>query len=695
MAIQKIDFYGQFRPAGVDTGESRVFQQAANLSATIQDKLTKSMFERAQSEGTQEGLSVQTRDEQGELQAPNLRNDYTIKGQAFDAAAKVAYISEVRRDARENVNRIYNESEDVVSFDNRAESYLKASTSELPEDMRFEVENDLKNTIHAARLKKETEFYNKEMNRNLEIVNSEIEATADDLLTAYNTGDREQGARLRVGLEEVLARAEQAGLVNATQRGQILNQLDEEAEKEIYLGDMQRIIDSAQPLGERLKLAENAINEAKKTDFKHLNPRQKESLIASMSGKASGLMAELEKAKTKQKLEQSRDVSNLKVLVNTDQGEIGSLIDQTEGFFDAGMITESERTGILTKLVERQQKELDKEKRFQMFADRLSGDDTILVDQKLTDEVYDEAIAPQLEELDPLEANTVKASLIQSTNKIPTRVKKEISNAIESRNVDQIRVVSDLVDRIETIPGANLGLTANDEAFVNKVVTLSQTLPIEEAVDVATRATDPKDIDRIEARRKLIKKEKIPETYEEAVLDEIDGLNDISKDKAVKEYKELFESYFEAGMDKESASEKAITRLSANWMESEAAGMTIKNPPEQFYTVAGDSSYIREQLLKDVFTENIFGGDESHIEVFLQSDDRTAREASKGSPSYIVMIVSEQDGIYALPERWTPDVAAQAEKVKKSNLTKYQELRKDATNPNRTLESLAEIGQGF
>lgn len=419
MAIQKIDFYGQARPTGVNTGGSELLQQSAKLFQGLMQQEQQRVFERAEVEGREAGLKAVQ--ETGAM--PELQSDYTIRGQAFNQASKLAYASQVRTDARKQIARMKLESQTPEEFIARSKAYINETTQGLPVDLQSQLTADLNNASATAQIQLETDFYNRTMNENLALVNQELEGTVDDILNAYNTGDTEQASRLESQLETVLDGAVQTGLIQATQKQSLLNKAREESEKELYLGEMDRIVDSALPLAERIKASEALVNRVKDTELNYLNPRQKDSLIASMAAKTSNLSVELKKAQAQEAISNNREVSNLKVAANTGQGDIGELVSKTESMFDAGLIKESERTSILTKLVKRQQEEIEKQERFELVAKRIGGDETILVDQKSVDEVFDEAIEPMLQELPPLERNAQLANIISETHIVPTKVK--------------------------------------------------------------------------------------------------------------------------------------------------------------------------------------------------------------------------------------------------------------------------------
>ena len=115
----------------------------------------------------------------------------------------------------------------------------------------------------------------------------------------------------------------------------------------------------------------------------------------------------------------------------------------------------------------------------------------------------------------------------------------------------------------------------------------------------------------------------------------------------------------------ESAKAKAMKLMVANWSRGEFG--LIKYSPEKFegYKLkkTGDTSYIRDELFNSLQADGINVQREN---IFLNSDDETARTAASGFPTYGVMIIADDgtlQSIEALDQngnmsgRFKPDVA--------------------------------------
>ena len=261
----------------------------------------------------------------------------------------------------------------------------------------------------------------------------------------------------------------------------------------------------------------------------------------------------------------------------------------------------------------------------------------------------------------------------------------------------------DRIDKVRGLPDNSF--SANDRAFAQTVSDLSVNMEPEQAIELARRNTDPNDRSRIEARKDQIKEMQKgfgADTYREQVEDHFNPwfgsttVDDISGDKIAKEYGDLFEQHYLAGMDEKAAKAKALEIVGRNWKESKVTGKTrvMKYAPEDYYDVAGNTEYIGEQLHKAVL-ENWFGDvNFSKKDIIILSDDRTAREASAGMPSYLVYVNHPSEGILPVyaegaPARFLPDVSAEVKKQQEANREKVEEGRGITT-----LDNLNNLGFG-
>jgi len=146
--------------------------------------------------------------------------------------------------------------------------------------------------------------------------------------------------------------------------------------------------------------------------------------------------------------------------------------------------------------------------------------------------------------------------------------------------------------------------------------------------------------------------------------------------QAEDQYGMLFETYFTNGLNASQAQEKAKKIMQTNWTDSEFGVMPYA--PEQYYPISGevlrDQAYQQasEQVGKQIKKDNIY----------LLTNDHTARTASRGRPEYIVMYREEDGTLATIYDEvtgqnlyWYPDAEGALE-VQKEDIRKAMEERR-------------------
>jgi hypothetical protein len=197
-----------------------------------------------------------------------------------------------------------------------------------------------------------------------------------------------------------------------------------------------------------------------------------------------------------------------------------------------------------------------------------------------------------------------------------------------------------------------------------------------EAVELAMKATDPKDKARIEVVNSQIKEtlKDSPELYLDKSQEAFKSLfvwndpkpNDLNAHKMADEYGNVFESFRRAGSSDADALAKADSYIKRTWGVSTALGKpeVMKYPLDDYYSIDGDSSWVKGQLMADM-SDQVAGLQID--EIFLMANDQTSRTASIGQPSYAVKFLI--DGVfYNADENWMPDMQTEIEKRKAENV---------------------------
>jgi len=284
------------------------------------------------------------------------------------------------------------------------------------------------------------------------------------------------------------------------------------------------------------------------------------------------------------------------------------------------------------------------------------------------------------------------ANFVASMGKVPAQLKRSIVNDIYSRDVDRIRYATETADRVEQLPGIELGLKPKDQAYASIVNNLRGVMEPAEAIERAEMLTDPRNTALVEQREielKEMQKGAFSETYYETVEDEFDDANPQALGNMARDYQATFETLYKAGMEEEEARDKAIANIEKNYTLSNATGEMMKYAPEQYYSVDGSADYIKRQLNTYVSKNFIFGEGENRP--ILVSDDETARGAARGTPDYLLMVVDDTgllNPVAAVDQkdgkkkfiRWSPDINKQIKNVREKNKKILMDVRGDKSD---------------
>jgi len=309
-----------------------------------------------------------------------------------------------------------------------------------------------------------------------------------------------------------------------------------------------------------------------------------------------------------------------------------------------------------------------------------------VVNQNDVDVAWEQDIAPFVDGLPPEQRAATITEFADDTKRIPTQVKNQIISNLNSLDPDLVAESASIMDRLDSVRGLpENNFPSNERAFADTVVLLSQNLDPKEAINLARKNTDPNDKARVEVRTAIIKDDEMRSDYPGIVQNSVDPffgatrVDSINEGKLVKEYGALFEEHFKAGMSVDSAKEKSLQILKRNWGETDITGTAraIKYPPEDYYTVAGNSKYMGDQLLKDVRKDFVFDTPVKSEMLRVVSDQETARTAAQGRPTYSIIVDRGEDGLVPLMGfRWTPDVQQEVDRQTEESRQKV-EIQRD------------------
>lgn len=136
----KPGLFGQVRAPGVTPGAGAVGRALASVIAQVGQVAGQVAQQQAEEVGFAEGLIAgQARDEAGNLIGPELKSSLTLRGRAFNQAAKRAFMAQSGNDFAQQIDIIRNETRfDPEAFKTRSSARLKEYVGSMPEEVREE-----------------------------------------------------------------------------------------------------------------------------------------------------------------------------------------------------------------------------------------------------------------------------------------------------------------------------------------------------------------------------------------------------------------------------------------------------------------------------------------------------------------------------------------------------------------------------
>lgn len=683
MAIKRIDYYGQFTPTGLDFSTAKRFQALAGLADQVGETAVQlgqvALKERAQKAakaGALAGAQVQ-RDEEGKIIAPELQEENTYYGQAFNESAINAYKSGITLDARKRFDQLAEEfKDDPEAYKEQADSYKIGVIRSLPMELQVEVAPTLDEDIYFREKVIRKNFTDNQFKQNLATVEEEIAGLENEILYAARNGDTEKQQALEKRLYDRLG--EVSEFIDSEQARIKLDALSKNVAEEIYLGEIDEIANNEYlPLSERLARTENLLSELRNTEFlADLTPDEKRALESQIDVKVNDLRIQLGREQSTLTTAEALQVSNLEIAAKN--GGImpdTDIVRETDKLFMAGKISGDERTSIINNIYSRQGKDLDKNNRIMDVSDRIKGDETVVVTQQGIDDYYNDVLEPALTDATPEQRAMSQALYIESTRMVPKKVQSQVNSYLTSGNPDLVIQAAMLVDRVDEIPGMFDTLTnKTTKSLAQNMVRLMEVMSPEEAYKRSVQLVDPRDQARVQARRTQIKDEKYAEEkYPKWTKDIVGDVNPVFMPQAVRQYQTLFESYYLTGMNEDDARDQAEKFLKANYSDSTFGPMMYA--PEQYYAIEGDVEYIRDEIYGVISQASDIYGEIDPDSIRLLTDDRTARTASSGQPEYRVMFVDEFGVIQTINQYFKPDVEGARQAKMAENEARMREKR--------------------
>ncbi len=689
MAQKPIGYYGEFRPTGVDTSAARRFEALAGLANQVGDIAFQIGAKKAEQVGAEKGEKAgreyaaklaKPQPKVGppeEMAPPETKKGFlasmSIEGQAYDAAMKSAYLSQVSTDAKEQIERIAAQyPNDVQAFKSNIGQYTQGLLQGVGDEYREAAEATVNNYVANA----ETAVFKNEIATNRAQANASrqlaINLHNDESAKMARDGDPDQAIVNQQHHDLVIDSMVASGDLAADDAQIAKDSLAKRIQQQTQLGELERVIfDENLSTREQYEKGVAFVERIRDADLTDIGPEDKDQLMSVLDSKINSLRVDLSREEAEISVETGRVISDLMIAANTGSRPAQDIVEDANKLYDDGDIDFRQRASIITTVSKESQAQINKAESISKVAMKISGDTTAMPLEKDVNTFYDE-----------YEANFIgnpanQALFVQKSGVVPSRMKERLETDINSGDPVRMEQAIELIDRVDELPGMFGQLvTAGQEAFATQVVTLSEVMPMDQAVKEARRIVDPTNATYIESRRQVIKDQKYPEKYSKWTDDAIGGLMvdmpvGMALSQAERQFGILFENYFTNGLNASQAQQKAAKIMKTNWTDSEFGVMPYA--PEQYYPISGevlrDQAYQQasEQVGKQVKKDNIY----------LLTNDHTARTASRGQPEYIVMYQEEDGTLSTIYDEvtgqnlyWYPDVdqaiERQKEEVKKS-----------------------------
>ena len=633
------------QPQNLDTGSAQAILSVADRINSFSNQLGQVAAQKAVERGIASAADVQLeRDEQGQTIAPEKKKEGffgSVESKAHNRALQSAYLASINNDNRQQINELQAENPDnIMGFNDAASAYKDSVLQGVDPSVRQQVGADLDAKIVTARgsiYKNNIEKDRREAN---EARLANIESSANEAARLSREGDAEGSAiELTEGILTVQSLVESGDLTQTQANGMIRN-MELKATTEGHMG---RLLDTFDNKG--IQASYDQLDDLSDSVPKGFTPDEWDGFVKEAQSELNGKLARQE------------------------------------------------------RLLKGKAEDIKKDIAFGDIERRIEGDDSIVMQPKYVDMYYQERVAPALDMLPLEQRQSVQAQYMDRTKVMPATIKGQIVNNANSMNPDLIKESALLVDRIDSIPGVVNDLPSHEQAYIQNAANLMQSMTGTEAMQVAMKATDPKDKPRIEAAEGAIRQAKKDEpdlyrdmsfkAFERSFFFSDPQITDTASAQMASEYGTVFENFVKAGMNEADAHTKASKMIQRNWGEDDSLGRkeVMKFPPNMYYSIDGDSEWVGEQLMADVtnpINGAVAGMNVSPGDVYLVANDETARTATTGKPSYMVNVMI--DGMLHPAGQWHPDEQAEISKRKAENVKQALQRRSSSMQKNLQID---------
>jgi hypothetical protein len=648
MAQKRIDYYGRFTPTGVDTSQAKRLQALSGLAEQVGDIAfdigAKIQTERGQEAGVASGMEAAQ-----EGQAPETKEGFlsaiSIYDQAYNKAALNAYSSGIRVDGKKKLFELeeqYADDPDPVAFQSDFNGYMKGVTQGLPEDLAA----DLRLRLTEDAMRVQGRLADAQRKRQFDLaaanLNEELVTLADEQARAAREGDDTRVQELQLQIENI--GLDNNEILDPAAYSKFTSEQEDRLIVQSNLGQLDRAIfenEENLSLEERIENGRQMLATVTANPIEELTPEQQSKLESQMATRLNQLESRLVEEDTAFGIE----LSDYEVQVASGNIDPVDVDQQANDWYTAGRITQNEMTSLKKSARTAVAKKAEINAVNAKITKQFTGerDPYYVPDQSDINKYYDEKYATKMEDATPEQRMLMDTIFIQKTRMIPSTVKNQTNSYLLSGDPALIMQAAQLIDRVDETPGMFDQITnVQTKAFASNMVRLMEVMDPKEALRLSQQLTDPADQNRVTARRDQIKTEKYNDKYVDWTRDIVGETNPTSFQNAVNQYQTIFESYYLAGSDQDAARAQAEKMIQSNYTQSTFGDMMYA--PEQYYAVNGSVEYARDELdalIRAEMPNMQFDKDN----IYLLTDDYTARKATEGAPQYRVLILDD-DGVF-------------------------------------------------
>lgn len=677
MAIKPIQRYGIFQPTSVDTSAAQTMRALAGVGQALSEGATAIGKPIAEREAIKEAEVdvAKAREEGTEIE---MKSPLAWGGDTYNQVALKSYENGVNSDIKNALlDAQAAHPDDLNAYNAIVQEKIKGYLQNAPEEVQL----------------RSRQFFDQANATVTREITAAAKAKADDQIAAglitgaanaedtisnlVRNGDLDAAREMQMQYILDLENGVKLGLLDAVKTQTRINNFEDTVAQQTVLGELDRtLLDPSLSAPERIANAVDFRDSVVAADqIPDLSAKQKETLVNTLDARIQDEQIAYTRERNTLTHDQMRQKADLARSIQAGEISAEKAYTQIDQLFRDGLIKDENELiryeGFVTsktKATLKTQKNINDVNRV------LEGQSpSEPLDQSAVDDYY-ESIQAEMPE-NPAARSAYQAQVVESTRYVPSMLKTELRNDLVSREPERIAAATDTMERILDIPGMADEFSSQEVAFAEQVAFNMDYMDADKAIQTARTNTDPANTALVEARTKAIKddKKKFADAYAKEVDDAFTGFREdfqANPDAAAQmtsDYGQLVETYYKAGSSIESAKSRAVAALQANWTKSEFGLM--KYAPDQYYGVGKNNSV--SYIKKDIYDLVKPGYDERGLtftedDIFLKSDDDTARGASLGQPTYSILIRTS-DGTLQRPmfiddqgnlaDRYIPDAA--------------------------------------